>query len=67
VRKDSESIRRLLATIASSTLPGRGSAAPQATTVAAPPAAAPAPAAPSGPDAKAFPMEDAAPGQEPPK
>jgi len=68
VRKDSESVRRLLATIATSTLPGRASAAPQATTIAAPPAATPAaPASPSGPDAQAFPMEDAAPGQEPPK
>jgi lipid-binding SYLF domain-containing protein len=67
VRKDSESIRRLLATIATSTLPGRASLGPQPTVTPAP-AAAPATSAPTaGPEAQSFPMEDAAPGQEPPK
>jgi lipid-binding SYLF domain-containing protein len=66
VRKDSESVRRLLATIATSTLPGRSAADPQSTATPAPAAPTAAPAA-TGPDAQAFPMEDATPGQEPPK
>ncbi|MEZ5458444.1 MAG: lipid-binding SYLF domain-containing protein [Steroidobacteraceae bacterium] len=69
VRKDSESIRRLLATIATSTLPGRASEGSPATTTAAPaPAPAPTPApATTTPEAQSFPMEDTAPGQEPPQ
>jgi lipid-binding SYLF domain-containing protein len=67
VTKDSESIRRLLASVATGTggraaTPAAGAAAPAAS--ATPPASSPAPA--SG-EARTFPMEDAAPGEEPPK
>jgi lipid-binding SYLF domain-containing protein len=63
VRKDSESVRRLLAAIAASTTPAVSSpAAPRSTT------ATPAPVPASGAaEARTFPLEDATPGQEPPK
>ena len=70
VTKDSESVRRLLASVSPA---GRGAApaasgtAPAATaSPAAAPAGAGAQAPPAG-EAKTFPMEDSAPGQEPPK
>ncbi len=69
VRKDSESVRRLLAAIVASTAPPTGGVAPgrsmpAAVTAPAAPAAAPA-AAPV--EARTFPMEDVNPGQEPPR
>lgn len=78
VASDSESVRRLLASVATGTARGNaaGNASTTATGTAVPSdsaasgaaASGPAPSAPapSGP-AKTFPMEDAAPGQEPPK
>jgi lipid-binding SYLF domain-containing protein len=70
VSKDSESVRRLLAalvTVGGATATPAAAAAPAAGDAVAPAASAPAttPSPPAG--AKTFPMEDAAPGQEPPK
>jgi lipid-binding SYLF domain-containing protein len=70
VAKDSESVRRLQAAVAARTAPRSGAkpaAAPAAAPSAAPPAAPSAPAAPAAPGAQTFPMEDAKPGQEPPR
>lgn len=67
VRKDSESVRRLLSAIAAST---SASASGASATQAAAPAATVAPAtvpAAGAADARTFPLEDSAPGQEPPK
>jgi lipid-binding SYLF domain-containing protein len=68
VSKDSESVRRLLASVntgASGARSGAAGAAPAA--ASSPAAASPAPAPAAGGEAKTFPMEDAAPGQEPPR
>lgn len=66
VRKDGESVRRLLAAVVTSTTPP-GVTQPAATTPAPPAPSAPAPATGTGSEARTFPMEDATPGQEPPK
>ncbi len=70
VKKDSESVRRLLAALAVSTA-GRGGAAagaasPPSTSAPAVPVPAPAPAPAPG-ESRTFPMEDSKPGQEPPR
>ena len=68
VTRNSESVRRLLAAVATGTGTRRGgsAAAPEASpAVSAPPAPAASP--PAGSEAKTFPMEDAKPGQEPPR
>jgi lipid-binding SYLF domain-containing protein len=56
VRRDTDAVRRLLSSVA--TVSG---------TAAAPAAPPPPPPPPPAPGAQTFPMEDAAPGQEPPK
>ena len=68
VKKDSETVRRLLAAVAVSTRSnGAPSAAPAPSgSAASGPAASATPAA-AAPDAKTYPMEDSKPGQEPPK
>ncbi len=64
VTKDAESVRRLMAAVTSGGANrATGTATPSGAAV--PPASTPAPAASA--EAKTFPMEDAAPGQEPPK
>ncbi len=69
VTKDSESVRRLLSAVATGGANRAAGAAPAGDAV--PPASTPAPASGQAPsstaEAKPFPMEDAAPGQEPPK
>jgi lipid-binding SYLF domain-containing protein len=66
VRKDSESVRRLLAAIAAGTAAGAAPATTSAPAAVATPAPAPQPAAAPA-EARTFPMEDATPGTEPPK
>lgn len=71
VKKDSESVRRLLAALAASTAPRTGAAAgaaspPSPAAPAAPAAPVPA-AAPASSESRTFPMEDSKPGQEPPR
>lgn len=64
VTKDSESVRRLLAAVT----PGAAARASTPAAQAPAPASAPATTAPAaGGEARTFPMEDAAPGQEPPQ
>ncbi len=58
VRRDSDAVRRLMAAVSA----GSGAVAPAPAPMPPPP---PAPVA--SPGAQAFPMEDAAPGQEPPR
>jgi len=67
VTKDSESVRRLLAAVAAAGASPAGGAAPTPAGSSVPPASTPAPAPTGSAEAKPFPMEDAAPGQEPPK
>jgi len=62
VRRDSDAVRRLLAAVA----PGSNAAA-ALPSPPAPPPPAPAPAPAASPGTQTFPMEDAAPGQEPPR
>lgn len=71
VTKDSETVRRLLAALAISgardgAAAASGAAAPAETGTTSGPAAAPAAPA-AGTEARSYPMEDAKPGQEPPK
>jgi lipid-binding SYLF domain-containing protein len=65
VTKDSESVRRLMSAVATPVATTGGAASAPASTV--PPASRPEPAAAGAAEAKTFPMEDAAPGQEPPQ
>jgi lipid-binding SYLF domain-containing protein len=60
VKKDSESVRRLLAAISASTTGSTAGARAE-------PTAAPSEAAPAVVEAKTYPLEDAKPGQEPPQ
>jgi len=64
VTKDAESVRRLMASVATAGANRAASDSPAAGS-AVPPASTPAPAGSA--EARTFPMEDAAPGQEPPK
>lgn len=64
VRRESESVRRLLAAIAAATTPAKGVA--PATTAVATPASTAAPASAPA-EARTFPLEDSNPGQEPPR
>ncbi|MCU0757973.1 MAG: lipid-binding SYLF domain-containing protein [Steroidobacteraceae bacterium] len=69
VTKDSESVRRLLASVgtaAGGTRAAGGAPGPAIPASTASPAASDATSAPGG-EAKTFPMEDATPGQEPPR
>ena len=66
VTKDSESVRRLLAAVTPGAAARASTPAAQASAPASP--SAPATTAPAaGGEARTFPMEDAAPGQEPPQ
>jgi lipid-binding SYLF domain-containing protein len=65
VTKDSESVRRLMTAVATAGASPAGSSPAAASSV--PPASRPEPAPAGSAEAKTFPMEDAAPGQEPPK
>jgi hypothetical protein len=69
VVKNTEAVRRLLASVATTASARNGAvAASGAATSAAPASATPAAAAPaSGGEARTFPMEDSKPGQEPPR
>jgi lipid-binding SYLF domain-containing protein len=69
VTKDSESVRRLLASVTTSgARAGAATPAPATSSAAPAPGGTPAPASPAaGGEAKSYPMEDASPGQEPPK
>jgi lipid-binding SYLF domain-containing protein len=66
VTKDNESVRRLMASVATAGA-SRATGGSPATSSAVPAASTPAPAPAGSAEAKAFPMEDSAPGQEPPK
>ncbi len=66
VTKDNESVRRLMASVATAGA-NRATGGSPATSSAVPAASTPAPAPAGSAEAKAFPMEDSAPGQEPPK
>ena len=65
VKKDSESVRRLLAAITASTTAGARVEPSVAAPASAPTTTSAEPA--SGGEAKTFPLEDSKPGQEPPK
>lgn len=65
VTKNSETVRRLLAAVATSTRTGAVAPAATPASVPAAPAAGAATPAPMG-EARSYPMEDAKPGQEPP-
>ncbi len=71
VSKDSESVRRLMAAVATGSANRAASTPPAAGGSDVPAASTPAPAPPEAStgsaEARPFPMEDAAPGQEPPK
>lgn len=66
VRKDSESVRRLLAAIAANTTPASGVAVSRQASEGATAAPAPAPIGPAT-EARSFPLEDPSPGREPPR
>jgi lipid-binding SYLF domain-containing protein len=68
VKKDSESVRRLLNAVTVSTRTRDGAASPAAPAPTAPEVpTAPAAPAPADSGTRTFPMEDAKPGQEPPR
>jgi lipid-binding SYLF domain-containing protein len=67
VTKDAESVRRLMASVATSGGASRAAGSSPTPGGSVPPASTPAPAPAGSAEAKTFPMEDAAPGQEPPK
>lgn len=66
VRKDSESVRRLLAAIAANTTPASGAAVLRQASEGATAAPPPAPIGPAT-EARSFPLEDPSPGREPPR